>query len=322
MPGEPMLKVGAIGYRNHAARMIDIVNNSKIAKVDVVYHPTKKGEGYQFTDRLDDLLKYDVVLILSPNDTHYDYLTFLNENFDGYVFCEKPPVSNLEQLEAIEVDSGKVFFNFNMRFSPLREHLEAELNSGSLGAVIKAEAIISHGLAFKESYLDSWRSDNKKHPLGVAETVSVHYIDLFSLLFGKIVHIDQKMSIFSERETACDTSHTVLKHEQGTISNILTSYAAPVIERVFVMGTNGYLVYENGTLSKYAPRDTFDEKGFFASPPLVYSETIKKGRSDNTSLENSLSYFLDFCRKKEKFPKELCQLSISTNRLLLSLGNN
>jgi predicted dehydrogenase len=113
-----VLRVGAIGYRHHAATIIDLVNRSGKASVERIYHPSKTIDVLGATNRLDDLLDCDAILILSPDRTHFEYLEFFTKKCDAYIFCEKPPATTRSELEALWARSGdRVFFNFNFRFS-------------------------------------------------------------------------------------------------------------------------------------------------------------------------------------------------------------
>ena len=40
--------------------------------------------------------------------------------------------------------------------------------------------ISTHGLAFKKGYEESWRADGKNNLHNILDTVSIHYLDLFS----------------------------------------------------------------------------------------------------------------------------------------------
>ena len=44
----------------------------------------------------------DAIIISSPNETHFKYLTLILEKFKGYIFCEKPPVTELAELKKLE----------------------------------------------------------------------------------------------------------------------------------------------------------------------------------------------------------------------------
>ncbi len=57
-----------------------------------------------------------VFLFLSPDNTHFEYISKLLDNYDGYIFCEKPVVTKnteLNQLNNIDINKKKkIFFNF------------------------------------------------------------------------------------------------------------------------------------------------------------------------------------------------------------------
>ena len=109
----------------------------------------------------------DCILILSPDDTHFEYISKLSQNYNGYIFCEKPIVTKLNELNELENISEdkkkKIFFNFNFRFSKISEILEKESTDKKIGEISHVTIISTHGLAFKKEYLDSWRSNKKKN---------------------------------------------------------------------------------------------------------------------------------------------------------------
>ena len=114
-----VVKLGVIGYKNHAKRLLNILDHKRDCHVEFIYHPTKKFKDVRCTNNLEDLLLCDGILISSPNDTHFSYLKKL-EKFNGYIFCEKPPVvlrSELNSLRKFKIGKKrKICFNFNFRF--------------------------------------------------------------------------------------------------------------------------------------------------------------------------------------------------------------
>jgi len=120
-------KIGIIGYKNHANRIIAILNKFPNFEITKIFHPTKKINDARGTNNLNELYLCDCVFILSPNDTHYEYLFKFINNFEGYIFCEKPPVTKQNELNKLEKISNdkkmKIFFNFNFRFSRIKKIL-------------------------------------------------------------------------------------------------------------------------------------------------------------------------------------------------------
>ena len=92
-----VLNLGIIGYRNHAGKLISFLEKNSECEINYIYHPTKSLDD-RFTNNFSNLYDCDAVIIASPNKTHYEYIEKLTKNFNGYIFCEKPPVTNNEEL--------------------------------------------------------------------------------------------------------------------------------------------------------------------------------------------------------------------------------
>jgi len=319
-----MISAGFIGFSNHAERIRKIVELSQRVRTDVVYHPNKKLNHNKYSNEIESLKNCDVVFILSPNQTHFDYLEYFSNEYNGYIFCEKPPVSSLEELEKLSLLSlnpSRVFFNFQLRFSSLRDLLEKSLIDGSLGEPLNCFISSTQGLAYKKNYSKSWRADIRQHPNGIAETKAIHYIDLLSLLFENPIDYSYKPTNRTNIGTAFDTCHFSLTFKNGLIANLIMSYAAPLTFEFNFLGTNGVLEYRYNSLSLRTPRDTFDDRGYFTEPPEKIRLSPKGLETDFTqeSLEKSLKYFLSHVEKNKSLPKELFEHSLSTSHFILSL---
>ena len=181
-------KIGIIGYRNHAKKILDIVDANKKFNITHIFHPTKEINDPRTTNNLEKLYDCDGIIIASPNSTHLEYIQKFIDNSKCYIFCEKPPVTStdgIKQLEKLSLDEKKrVHFNFNLRFSELKKMLDKYLNSDLIGKPIQINIVASMGLAFKEKYLQNWRSDGEQNMHNIIENVSIHWIDLVSYYFG------------------------------------------------------------------------------------------------------------------------------------------
>ena len=318
-----MLKIGVIGDRNHAERMINIVNESDKAKAKIIYHPKRKPKFKEGTNKFGDLLICDAIMILSPNSTHFDYLMALKDQYSGYVFCEKPPVSSKNELKSVKkLNPEKTFFNFNFRFNKWATHLQEFIKNGDIGEIVHAEVSWAHGLAFKESYKGSWRSNRKEHLHGVLETVVLHPLDLLIGFLGKIDEYFYRPGIVANSGTAYDTCILTTRHLDGATASIFASYATPLTERLCVIGTNGIFNAEDGIIEMRSPRDTFNHDGQFIRPPIQSHNKIDNEKVYKDSLSKSLDYFFSTCITKKTFPKELFDQSLATNQAILEIGNS
>ena len=93
-----MLKAGIIGYKNHAKKIINHIK--KKVSISHIFHPQKKLKLKIYTNNLKDLLQLDCIFIACPSDYHFHYLNYFNKKkYQGYIFCEKPPVTKLNDLK-------------------------------------------------------------------------------------------------------------------------------------------------------------------------------------------------------------------------------
>jgi predicted dehydrogenase len=319
-----VLKIGIIGYKNHAARLIDILENRTDCNIDFIYHPKKSFNDKRHTNDLDDLYNCDAVFISSPNITHFDYIETLQQNFNGYIFCEKPPTTNLNELEKLEklpeILKNKLFFNFNFRFSEINQTFKNYFISETIGKIIHISIISSHGLAFKKEYLESWRANGENNLNNILNTVSIHFLDLLNLHFGIPKYSSYNPSLISKNGTAFDTDFLLLKYNNGISASILNSYASPLINEISILGTNGYLTIRDQKLILYSPRDNFDSDGFFIEPEKIIEKDFNLKNDYNNSLVNSIDYFISNVKNKNPIDPDQYISSMSTTRLLISLN--
>ena len=228
----------------------------------------------RITNNLEDLYECDGIIIASPNATHFEYIKKIVENSKCYIFCEKPPVTSKEGIEYLETltveNKGRILFNFNLRFSELKKYLDKYLNSDLIGIPVQINIIASMGLAFKEKYVENWRSNGENNMHNIIENVSIHWIDLMSYIFGEKEEIDYFPRLISKNGTSFDTSLLNLKFKTGTVASIFNSYATPSIENITIIGTNGNMTFDNKMVQVFSPRDSFDENGLFVKPKCVF----------------------------------------------------
>jgi predicted dehydrogenase len=315
-------KIGIIGFGNHASRVISILEKFNEFKIEKIFHPSKKLTDIRGTNQVKELYQCDCIFILSPNQTHYEYIFELVNNFDGYIFCEKPPVierKDIDSLKKISINNQKrIFFNFNFRFSKIKEIIEKEIKEKRIGEIININIISTHGLAFKKEYKNSWRSSKIENKYSILYTVSIHYLDLIIYHFGNIEKYTHYPSIVSKNGTAYDTSSLCLK-SNNLSATIFSSYAGPKINEIMIIGTNGYVVVRDGEEKVFSPRDTFDSKGFFVNPPQIYQEIINFDEEYEKSLNKSIKYFLNHIENEKSLDTDDFKKSISSTELLINI---
>lgn len=319
-----MNKISIIGYRNQALKLRTIVKQ-KNCTIDWIYHPTK-SEFENSTNELKNIYDSDAIIIASPNETHYNYIEKILENYSGYIFCEKPPVTTNEELIQLQniskVNKQRIFFNFNLRFGDINNGIENALREGHIGEIIDINIISSKGYAFKEEYQNSWRSNGKKNLHNILDSVTIHFIDLLNIFLKEVLEYDYQPKLISMRGTAFDTIKLNLKYEKEISVSILNSYAAPFYNELTIVGTNGILTFSNNKMIILSPRNTFDEKGFFKIPPERVSKPFNFEQEFSKSTENIIDYFLQVVNKKGSFNTKYFDASVKTTKMILDIKAN
>ena len=129
------MKVGVIGHKNHATKIINILNSQKkIKKIKIFLYKkyNKKNlnlmsKKIEYVYSIKDLLDTCSVFILSPTKTHKKYIKlFLNTKI--YIFCEKPGGSGIIDLNFLkEIKTNRkreIYFNYNFLFTKQIEFIK------------------------------------------------------------------------------------------------------------------------------------------------------------------------------------------------------
>jgi predicted dehydrogenase len=330
-----MLKIGVIGYKNHAKRVIDFLCELPAVETVLVYHPNSiKIQGLsenshikkQYTATWKDLINSDAFFICSPSGTHVDYILKIldsccqNDSLP-YIYCEKPPAITKKDLEWLKSERSKLsdilYFGFNYRFSSLQKHLKQTISSGDLGIPIYANFTISHGLAFKKGMQKNWRFTEPSVFSKITGNLGIHYVDMCLDFFGSI----KKVSIIERnvaKNSQSDTAIINLIFESGVICNIFLSYASVFSQTTDVFFSDGLFRENNSVIDIFHPRDTFNLDNEFCQPEpyridqnseLIYSES---------GLHESISYFISKVESGDLFPGQKYDQSLRTTEIFLN----
>lgn len=312
-----MLKIGFVGFGNHANRLSNLLQNSLDFYETLIYHPVKMSD--DTTNNLFDLCECDVVFITSPNKTHFKYIQLLLEQTNAMIFCEKPPCTSKAELDELRRlgpdDKRRVFFNFNYRFSALYEFVQSTISAGLIGDVMHLHGILSHGLAFKSGYQETWRG---KYPINesvVLDTSAIHFIDLCCYLFDGALEI--KSSSPSSHKHGFDSFAINLESRHRVSISLYASYAAPYHFSFTVLGTNGLIQANDHSLAVRYPRNTFDIEGFFIAPPTQVTDRYSFEVDYQNSIQSSLNYFIARTESGDGFSCVDFDLSLATTQIVI-----
>ena len=322
-----VIKIGIIGYGKHAGTIMGLLKKINDVKLEYIFHPTKNINSPLFTNKLNELYNCDIVMVLSPNTTHFYYLKKLIKNSNAYIFCEKPPVVTCNQIKYLKKipnrKKHKIFFNFNFRFSKLNYYFKKYLESKKIGSPISVNLTSTHGFAFKREYLKSWRSDGKSNRHNILETMAIHFLDLVNLHLKDMTITNYIPSLQSKKGTSFDTCIINGSDKNNVYFSILNSYAAPRISNALtITGTNGILTIDNNFIKIYSPRNTFDRNGLFKHPPLLLKKKFNIDIDYRNSLRDSLNFFISSVKNCKKFDLDSFETSVNVNELIINLKQN
>lgn len=307
------MKIGLIGNGGHSKRIQEILSKKKIKFI--IYKPKKPK--YFDKQKLALLKKCKIIFIISPNKTHFKYIDQLNNN-KRYIFCEKPPVNRLSELKKLKnFNSSKLYFNFNYRYSILSKILNNKKRF-NLGKLLYGSIALTHGLALKKEYSKSWRANKLKSPSGVFEIVSIHFIDLINYHFKIRKTHNKRLLNFSKKGNSYDLSHINLISKDNSIIDIFSSYCAPYSKNINLIFSNGLIKQNDKKIIVRGPAKTFDKKGRFISPKILFQQNIGDNQDYNNSLNESVNFFLDQAKKGRNFKKEIFNSSLISNNIIFN----
>lgn len=305
-----MFKIGIIGNGSQSKRIQKILKKKKFKFF--IYKP--KGPSYFDKKEFEILKKCKIIFIISNNKTHFKYLKKLNKS--RYIFCEKPPCINIKDLRSIsKMKSGRIFFNFNFRFSFLSRVL-SNLKNFKLGELLSINSYMAHGLAFKREYKTNWRSKRSENKLGVLEMLLIHNIDLVNYIFKIKKPYSINLKNFSKIGDSFDTCNVNYSLNNGGTANFFGSYSSPYYKKNLFIFKNGYVEQNEKKIEIRGPAMNLDKKGLFIKPKLLKSYRLNEKKDYELSLKNSVDYFLKYSLINKKFPKQMFKSSIDTNYLL------
>jgi len=271
----------------------------------------------------------DVVAIMTPNDSHYEYaMSALEHGFD--VICDKPMTNTLEEAETLHKkvqDTGLIFcLTHNYTGYPMVRQAKAMVADGQLGTIRLIQVEYVQGGKADESKPDpseSWRFDPVRGgPSLVMGDIGSHAHNLVRFVTGlEVAEVAAEIGNIVPGRAVHDYGGALLRMDNGARGSYWVTQAAAGVEnclRIRVSGTKGSLEWmqefpqaltfkplgapsQNRTpngpgtlpLSKYSSRIVAGHpEGFHESFANIYSdaaEAIAARRSGNAP--NPLSMY-------------------------------
>jgi predicted dehydrogenase len=194
----------------------------------------------------------DVVAIMTPNDSHYEYAMYaLERGFD--VICDKPMTNTLEEAEALHKkvqETGLVFcLTHNYTGYPMVRQAKAMVQDGQLGTIRLVQVEYVQGGKADESKPDpstSWRFDPVRGgPSLVMGDIGSHAHNLVRFITG--LEVDEVLSEIGNivpGRAVHDYGGALLRFDNDGRGSYWVTQAAAGVEnclRIRVSGTKGSL---------------------------------------------------------------------------------
>ena len=180
---------------------------------------------------LDEILaddSIDAIINTTPNHVHLE-TTAAAAEAGKHVFLDKPVANTIGEARAITkvcADAGVVLsVGYQRRRESHFRWIQDRINAGEFGTLVQAEANISRDRAGKFE-LGHWRYTAEGMPGGVMLQIGLHYVDVLTMLLGPIETVSGMASQLVLPGDNPDVGSLMMKHENGAVSTLSTSYAS------------------------------------------------------------------------------------------------
>ena len=195
----------------------------------------------------------DVVAIMTPNDSHYEYSVIaLERGFD--VICDKPMTNTLEEAEALHKkvqETGLVFcLTHNYTGYPMVRQAKAMVQDGQLGTIRLVQVEYVQGGKADESKpmpeVMTWKYDPVRGgPSRVMGDIGTHAHNLTRFITGlEVDEVAAEVGTIVPGRLIHDYAGALLRFDNGARGSFWVTQAAAGVEnclRIRVSGTQGTL---------------------------------------------------------------------------------
>ena len=194
----------------------------------------------------------DVVTIMTPNDSHYEYsVAALERGFD--VICDKPMTNTLEEAEALHKkvqETGLIFcLTHNYTGYPMVRQAKAMIQDGQLGTIRLVQVEYVQGGKADETKVfspDNWKFDPVRGgPSRVMGDIGTHAHNLTRFITGlEVDEVAAEAGAIVPGRIIHDYAGALLRFDNGARGSFWVTQAAAGVEnylRIRVSGTQGTL---------------------------------------------------------------------------------
>lgn len=250
------MKIGIIGLGAISHRVAKGIQYAKNAQLYAVASRDKaKAEAFKETyqakvsyDSYEALYKdenIDMVYICTPNHLHYEHI-MKALSYGIHVLCEKPLVSNMEQLKAcFAYAKEKECFLMEAEktlFTPLNQEIRKLIEAGEIGKLQYIEGSYSYAINKQEMGAHHWAFS--KEAGGSMYDVGVYPI-CYANYFANSSLMDIKAIKESTKEGYDMFAQALLTYENGVRATVRSGWNIWMENKGFLYGDKGVIITEN-----------------------------------------------------------------------------
>lgn len=222
--------------------------------------------------------KPEALIVATP---HYDHTPISIAALERgiHVLCEKPVgvhVKDVERMITAYEESRRKHPQlrfaamFQQRTLAAWKKMKSMIETGEMGRLVRATWIVTTWFRTQHYYDGgSWRATWSGEGGGVLLNQCPHNLDLYQWFFGMPASISATAAIGKYHHIEVEDEVTaVFRHDNGMIGHFITTTAeSPGTNRLEIVGEQGRLIYNDGTL-------TFDQN---EQSMLQFSQTSDQG---------------------------------------------
>lgn len=185
----------------------------------------------------------DGVILTTPNPLHEEQVIRC-ARAGKHVFCEKPlgltAASARRSVKACKDAGVQLGIGHERRFEPAMLALKAEIDKGTLGTIMHAEAAFSHDKLIHVPKGD-WRTSKRVSPAAGMTAMGIHLTDLLISFFGRVETVQ---AMTADRSLGWETGDVVtaqLGFEAGMTATLSAVLHTPHFIRMHVFGSQKWV---------------------------------------------------------------------------------
>ena len=311
--------IAIYGYGNHGLRLKNIIrkitnNNNKYVIIGISRRKLDDTDVISFPSLKSAISRYgniDCVFISTPNESHLDSFKDCIANKIKSIYVEKPAIG-VEEYCKININKIKSIINYiqvgyHLNYEEGFIELKDYVSNEKMGSLLRLDMYSGHGLAFKNTFNDSWRAKSKS---AIVQTVACHLINISFVILGDTKINNSFAYVKRSNENGYyDTCHLSGLSEGGVLYSLSATWGSPFQSLIKAYFSNGIWTYDfnKGNVTIESPRDIFDKLGYFIAPDASTHQSKPNG------LTNSVKYFLNKSFLKKSFDYEFNNASLTSS---------